>query len=139
MIEQGIKRRLQRIAATFNARARRFRVSGVVSWTMLLGLGNRCHYCSIELDLEHGTWDHVIAFERGGTNWISNIVRCCITCQREKHTKTPDEFAEHREMIVTCARPSCGNQFKPRYAERKRGMAKYCSHACAGASRGKGW
>lgn len=129
------KRRLQRIAVSFNAKARRYHVPGVVHWTMLAGLDGPCHYCGIGLDLDHGSFDHVIPFDRGGTNEITNIVRCCMTCQRTKFTKTPAEFAEHSDMIVTCARPGCGNTWKPRWAERKRGMARYCSHQCAGAAR----
>lgn len=133
------KRRLQRIASTFNAKARNMHVAGVVSWEQLAALGDECAYCGISLDLAHGTWDHAIAFDRGGVNWITNIVRCCVTCQRTKHTKTKEEFEEHRTMIVTCARPGCGTTFHPRWAERQRGMARFCSHQCAGMARGKDW
>lgn len=101
---------------------------------MLAGLGTICWYCRIGIDLDHGTWDHVVPFYRGGTNEIANIVRCCMTCQRTKFTKTPEEFAEHSVMVVICARPGCGNQWKPRWAERQRGMARYCSHTCAGSA-----
>lgn len=134
-----VVRRVQRIAASFNAKARKYHAPGVVTWQMLAIKDPYCHYCKIALDLEHGTWDHYVAFDRGGTNWPDNIVRCCTTCQRTKFTKTEDEFREHQELTVTCARPGCGNTFKPRWAEYKRGMARFCSHQCAGMARGKGW
>jgi hypothetical protein len=133
------KRRLQRIAAGFNRKARKFHVQGVVSWEMLAALGDRCTYCGVGLSLEHGTWDHQVAFDKGGTNWITNIVRCCTGCQRRKFTKTPEEYAAHKDLMVKCARPDCDVMFKPRFAERQRGMAKFHSYACAGMAKGKGW
>lgn len=131
-----IKRRLQRVASTFNAKARKLHVPGVVSWQMLAVMPERCHYCDIHLTLDQGSWDHVLAFDRGGTNEITNIVRCCTDCQRRKHTKTPKEFAEHRVLVVTCKRPGCGVSYTPRWAEWINGRARYHSRACAGAARG---
>lgn len=128
-------RRLQRVAGGFNAKARRHHVKGVITPAMLIAKGDTCAYCGIALGLPDGTWDHVIAFDRGGSNVPENIVRCCMTCQRTKFTKTPAEFAEHREMLVTCALPGCSNTWQPRYAEQKRGMARYCSRSHAAKSR----
>lgn len=135
----SVKRRLQRIASTFNAKARRLHVPGVVSWQMLASLGDKCAYCPTELTLDQGTWDHVLSFDKGGHNVISNIVRCCTTCQRAKFTKTPSEYAEHQVRLVTCKRPGCGVQYRPRWAEWQAGRARYHSHACAGAAKGQGW
>jgi 5-methylcytosine-specific restriction endonuclease McrA len=135
----SVKRRIQRIASTFNAKARRLHVPGVVSWEMLASLDPHCAYDGTELRLEDGTWDHVLAFDRGGTNEITNIVRCCTACQRRKFTKTPGEYAEHLDRLVTCKRPGCGNQYRPRWAEWQAGRARYCSHQCAGMAKGQGW
>lgn len=134
-----IKRRLQRIASTFNQKARKLHVPGVISWEMLASMKGSCAYCGTELRLEDGTWDHKLAFDKGGTNEITNLVRCCTTCQRTKFTKTPEEYAEHRVLLVTCKRPGCGVVFKPRWAEWKAGRARYHSHACAGAAKGQNW
>lgn len=135
----SVKRRLQRIAATFNAKARRLHVPGVVSWQMLASAGGACAYCGTELRLEDGTWDHAIPFDRGGHNTLNNIVRCCTVCQRIKHAKTPGEYAEHQVRIVTCKRPGCGVTYKPRWAEWQNGRARYCSHQCAGMAKGQDW
>lgn len=129
------KRRLQRIASGFNAKARKYRVSGVTTAEMLAAMPPFCHYCRVTLRISDGTWDHVIPFDRGGSNELSNIVRCCMTCQRRKFTKTPAEFAEHKAMVATCALPGCEVTWQPRYAEAKRGMARYCSRSHAAASR----
>jgi hypothetical protein len=133
------KRRLQRIASSFNAKARNRHVPGVVTWEMLATLPGACRYCGIALDLDHGSWDHYTAWENGGDNWITNIVRCCTTCQRSKFTKTEAEYAAHRDLMVVCARPGCGVEFRPRWAEYQNGRARYCSHRCAGMARGKDW
>lgn len=106
---------------------------------MLASLGDSCVYCGTELRLEDGTWDHALAFDRGGHNVLTNIVRCCTTCQRIKHAKTPEEYAEHQVRIVTCKRPGCGNTYQPRWAEWQAGRARYCSHQCAGMAKGKSW
>lgn len=134
-----VKRRLQRIAATFNSKARKLHVPGVVSWQMLAHLPGHCAYCGTELRLEDGTWDHVVPFDNGGANHLSNITRCCTTCQRAKFTKSPAQYDSHRELVVICARPGCGNTYQPRWAEYQAGRARFCSHQCAGAAKGKGW
>lgn len=130
-----LKRRLGRIAAGFNAKARRLNRRGVVLWTHLAVLADECFYCGIGLSKMEGSYDHVLPWDRGGSNDPSNIVRCCLDCQRRKFNKTPEEFTEHEGMVVTCALPECSNTFKPRYAEAKRGMARYCSRSHAAKSR----
>jgi hypothetical protein len=127
-----LKRRLQRVAASFNARARQHHAPGIVTWQNLAVMGDRCHYCGISLLLDQGTWDHKISFNDGGDNWPSNIVRCCTSCQRTKFTKNPAEFEAHKELRVTC--PIDGTIFQPRWAEYQRGVARYCSLRCAGAA-----
>lgn len=101
----------------------------------LYNLGDRCFYCEIGMDKMDGSYDHVLAFNEGGTNDPSNIVRCCVSCQRRKFTKTPAEYEEYRHMRVTCALDGCDKVFTPRYAEAKRGMAKFCSLSHAAKSR----
>lgn len=108
---------------------------GVVTAEMLAAMPGRCFYCGTELSIMNGTWDHKTPFDKGGSNQLRNIVRCCFTCNRRKFTKTPAEFATHEETWVTCALPGCGKQWQPRYAELLRGMAKYCSRSHAAKSR----
>jgi 5-methylcytosine-specific restriction endonuclease McrA len=130
-----LKRRLGRIAAGFNAKARRLNRRGVVLWTHLAVLPDECAYCGIGLSKMEGSYDHAVPWNRGGSNDPSNIVRCCLDCQRRKFDKTPEEFAEHKAMRKVCALPGCTNTFQPRYAEDKRGMARYCSRSHAAKSR----
>ena len=135
MAEQTLLRRLQRISAGFNRKARQYHVRGVITPPMLIAKGNDCAYCPTTMSLRDGTWDHVIPFDKGGTNEPDNIVRCCTACQRKKFTKTPEQYAEHQAMVVTCALPGCDRTWQPRYAEAKRGMARYCSLSHAAKSR----
>lgn len=130
-----IRRRLARIASGYNIKARRLGLPGVVTPEQLAMLGNTCAYCGVDVDPMGGSFDHVIAFDRGGANSIENIVRCCISCQRKKFTKTPDQYREHQVLLVTCALPGCNRQYQPRYAEWQAGRARYCSLSHAAASR----
>ena len=129
--QHPVIRRLSRIASGFNTKGRRLGRRGTVTWKHLYELGDYCFYCDIGMDKMDGSYD----FDQGGSNDPSNIVRCCVSCQRRKFTKTPEEYAEHRLMRVTCALDGCDKVFTPRYAEAKRGMAKYCSLSHAAKSR----
>jgi 5-methylcytosine-specific restriction endonuclease McrA len=119
-----------------NSKARRLGARGHMTPELLFTLGSTCHYCSVEVSYGHGSYDHVKAFDRGGSNTIDNIVRVCTRDQRRKFTKSEDEFAAHRDLVVTCALPGCSNTFHPRFAERERGMAKFCSRSHAAKA---GW
>lgn len=134
MTQTAEQRRLVRIASAYNTKARRLGIRGTVqaielAWIETASL--TCVYCGIHLERGQGTFDHVIPLDRGGRNVASNIVRCCLTCNREKFTKSPEQLAEHRDRLVTCARPGCGNQFKPRWAEYENGRARVCSRRCS--------
>lgn len=119
-----------------NSKARRLGARGHITPELLFTLGIQCRYCQIEVPWGHGSYDHVTPFDKGGTNTIDNIVRICTTDQRKKFTKTTAEFAEHRDLVVTCALPGCDITFHPRFAERERGMAKYHSRSHAAKA---GW
>lgn len=138
MTQTAEQRRLVRLAAAYNAKARRLGVRGVVTaenlWIIEL-TGLACAYCGVWLEHGQGTFDHVVPMKDGGRNDLSNIVRCCLTCNREKFTKTPAQLAEHRSRVVTCARPGCGKQYRPRWAEWEAGRARVCSRSCAAKMR----
>lgn len=135
-----VRRRLVRMAASMNARATRCGAQGHIEFmdlytVMFRGGSDSCFYCGIGLEPMHGSFDHAIALDRGGSNRTNNIVRCCLTCQRSKHTKTPGEFRSSQDLSVTCALPGCGKSWNPRWGEYKRGMARFCSRSHAAKSR----
>ena len=140
MTQTSEQRRLIRLAAAYNAKARRLGVRGTVTAEDLFWVesgydGGNCYYCRIELEIGQGTFDHFIPFDRGGMNTAANIVRCCTTCNRRKFTKTSAQLAEHMARVVTCARPGCGKQYQPRWAEWEAGRARVCSRSCAAKMR----
>lgn len=56
--------------------------------------GGRCLYCNSD---NATTIDHRIPISRGGTNWPSNLVPCCKSCNSRKRDKTE---AEYREWLI---------------------------------------
>jgi 5-methylcytosine-specific restriction endonuclease McrA len=61
-----------------------------------------CQYCGGKLPSEELTYDHVIPKSRGGKTKWTNIVTCCIPCNRKKGGRTPEEA--HMRLIRS---PSC--------------------------------
>jgi len=132
-VQTSEQRRLVRIASAMNTKARKLGTYGVVSSVELAMKPSECAYCGVTLEPGQGTFDHRLAFARGGHNVSANVVRCCITCNREKFDKTPSEFKEHQVLVSICT--VCGNQFQPRWAEWQAGRARTCSRSCAAKSR----
>ncbi len=51
----------------------------------------RCQYCGGSFPAEELTYDHVIPKSRGGKTKWTNIVTCCVDCNRRKGGRTPQE------------------------------------------------
>lgn len=52
---------------------------------------NSCQYCGRRHDSSDLTYDHVVPRSQGGkTDW-TNIVTCCVECNRRKGGRTPDQ------------------------------------------------
>jgi 5-methylcytosine-specific restriction endonuclease McrA len=51
--------------------------------------GGKCRYCGCDGKMEV---DHVIPLSKGGTNWPSNLVPACKTCNRKKGAKNFKNF-----------------------------------------------
>ena len=136
MTQTPLQRRLVRLASAMNRKAERLGVRGRVTAEVLVLIAldyPQCPYCGVEINPNHGSFDHKVPFANGGENNRSNILFCCLTCQRSKFTKSVDEHAEFLHFTVTC--PVDGKVFKPRYADWKRGLGRYCSRNCSAASR----
>jgi hypothetical protein len=130
------QRRLIRLAASMNKKARRLGAPGLLTAEDLARIALKsktCRYCGVRLEIGQGSFDHIIAFDRGGANAFHNVTRCCFACQRSKFTKTEAEYAKHRSLIVSCS--VCGTEFKPRWGEWINGRARVCSRRCAARSR----
>jgi 5-methylcytosine-specific restriction endonuclease McrA len=138
MTQTPEQRRLVRLAAAYNTKARRLGVRGVVRpqdlW-LIEQLQPECLYCDVGLEIGQGTFDHVVPLDRGGLNMPHNIVRCCLTCNRRKFTKTPAQLRQHDARLVVCARPGCGVMYRPRWAEYEAGRARLCSRRCSALMR----
>ncbi len=56
---------------------------------------DKCLYCQAELH-GGGELDHKNPVSRGGDNWPRNMAWACRTCNRDKHSKTVEEFRAWR-------------------------------------------
>lgn len=52
-----------------------------------------CHYCKGSFPPSKCDQDHAVPLSRGGAHDISNLVIACLHCNRQKHAKTPEEWA----------------------------------------------
>jgi 5-methylcytosine-specific restriction endonuclease McrA len=132
------ERRFSKLAAAINHKAVSLGQSDKVTpgdlARVFLASEGKCAYCGIEVDWKGVSFDHVEAFAKGGRNVPANLAASCITCQRSKFTKTPDEHAEYQRLTVACE--VCGKQYRPRWNDWKRGVGRTCSRKCSGAKGG---
>lgn len=136
MTQTPLQRRLVRIAGSMNAKARKLGARGRVTAETLFLIVLRhpvCPYCGDVVDPMHGSFDHVLSFDKGGTNERSNIVFGHLSCNRAKFTKSPEELASYMTLTIVC--PVDQTEFRPRYADWIRGLGRYCSRSCSAASR----
>lgn len=54
--------------------------------------GWRCFYCYKDLQYGGLTMDHAIPVSRGGTNWASNLLPACKSCNSKKKDRTVLEY-----------------------------------------------
>jgi hypothetical protein len=80
------------------------------------------------------SFDHMMAFAKGGQNVRENLAASCMTCQRGKFTKSPEEWDRARALVVQCE--VCKKEFKPRWADWVRGLGRTCSRKCSGTKGG---
>lgn len=60
-------------------------------------LGDRCRYCDAPLN-GGGEIEHLTPISRGGTHWPANITLACFQCNKEKHSKTLEEYLTWRKQ-----------------------------------------
>jgi len=52
----------------------------------------KCFYCLKKLNKRTLQADHSVPIQRGGSNYLRNVVPCCKSCNTRKHTLTRPEF-----------------------------------------------
>jgi len=60
--------------------------------TKLAEQGYRCVYCRTEILTSSSDLDHIIPLSRRGNNNPSNFQALCKKCNKEKHSKTDEEY-----------------------------------------------
>ena len=56
---------------------------------------HECQYCGGGFSTSELTFDHVIPVAHGGRKDWENIVTCCMTCNRRKGGRTPEQAGMH--------------------------------------------
>lgn len=139
MTQTTAQRRFSKLAAAINQKAVRLGAAGRISAEELalvfLRANRACEYCHFEISAAGVSFDHIVPFVKGGLNISANLAASCMTCQRGKFTKTPDEWAQARVMLVPCE--VCKTMFKPRWADYVRGYGRTCSRVCSGTKGGQ--
>jgi hypothetical protein len=132
------ERRFSKLAAAINQKSRRVGAAGRVTAEDLarvyIASGRQCAYCHIGVDWRGVSFDHVVPFTKGGQNFLDNLEVACLTCQRGKFTKTPEEWAAAQVLTVQCE--VCKREFKPRWSDWVRGYGRICSRICSGTKGG---
>jgi 5-methylcytosine-specific restriction endonuclease McrA len=54
-----------------------------------------CQYCAETFPTQELTFDHVMPVSQGGRKDWENIVTCCVSCNRRKGGRTPEEAHMH--------------------------------------------
>jgi 5-methylcytosine-specific restriction endonuclease McrA len=62
-----------------------------------------CQYCAQSHPTPELTFDHVVPVSRGGRKDWENIVTCCVSCNRKKGGRTPEEA--RMRLVRTPRRP----------------------------------
>ena len=57
--------------------------------------GHTCQYCGTQCSTVDLTFDHVVPVAKGGRKDWENIVTCCVSCNRRKGGRTPEEARMH--------------------------------------------
>jgi 5-methylcytosine-specific restriction endonuclease McrA len=57
--------------------------------------GHTCQYCGTQCSTIDLTFDHVMPVAQGGRKDWENIVTCCVSCNRRKGGRTPEEARMH--------------------------------------------
>jgi 5-methylcytosine-specific restriction endonuclease McrA len=65
---------------------------------MLVAQDHACKVCRASLSNGYDI-DHKHPLSRGGSNWPSNLQLLCAPCNRSKHDKTMDEWAEWKLKV----------------------------------------
>lgn len=86
-----------------------------------------CYWCKKELDDYHV--DHFVPLKCGGSNWPSNLVVACPTCNMSRGTKPAEEFKKYLATITDNA-----DQIEERRAYMREAMRKHRAKKKANAS-----
>lgn len=88
---------LARYTRSFNQRARTHGVTRQLESAdlqdLILASGGQCAWCGVNLLQQPFELDHIIPLAMGGKHATTNLTVSCPTCNRQKATQSPAQFA----------------------------------------------
>jgi len=78
-----------------------------------------CQYCMEQKAVDDLTFDHVVPVAHGGTRGWENIVTACVSCNRKKGARTPEEAGmplrgqPRRPLVMPTLKVSVGMYKQP--------------------------
>lgn len=76
-----------------------------------------CQYCSTRYEPEDLTFDHVVPVAQGGRRSWENIVAACVSCNKKKDNRTPEQAGMKLRGVPR--RPSASARFRASIGIRK--------------------
>ena len=86
--------------------------------------GYTCQYCAEHIPTQELTFDHVVPVSQGGRKDWENIVTCCVSCNRRKGGRTPEEARMRLVQAAATARFGSRHSHHDRAAQRTRQLAR---------------
>lgn len=62
-----------------------------------------CPFCSVKIDTENYSFDHVRPLSQGGVDHPVNLLLCCRTCNRMKGSMKLENFVAHCRRVAALA------------------------------------
>ncbi len=98
------RRKVNDLAYKHRRKAHLALAEGTHTWTQwierVVFCGWKCFYCAKQLSFSTLTQDHRIPLSRGGTNWPSNLVPACGSCNSRKLNRTETEFRLAQQCLA---------------------------------------
>ena len=83
-----------------NGKPVKFKIGAGVRKVIIKRDGFVCRYCSVEINYETHTIDHVVPTSLGGTEDAKNLVMCCVGCNKTAKNLLFPTFETKKQYLL---------------------------------------